>query len=78
MSDHVSSPKTPSDNIVRKIGRVQFSADSVQFVKWVNQLKWHVLEHMVMFMFCADINVSTCHMYVWPHASGELRNVSNW
>ena len=30
MSDRVSPPKTPSDNVVEKIGRVQFSSNSIQ------------------------------------------------
>ena len=79
---HLKHHPTPSDNVVGKIGRVQFSSDSNQLCRMGKPIKWQVFVHVVMFMFlcvcpCADINVSTCQMQIWPHTSGELRNVSN-
>ena len=73
---------TPSNNVVGKIGRVQFSSDSNKICRMGKPIKWQVFVHVVMFMFLcvcprADINVSTCQMCIWPHTSGELRNMSN-
>ena len=42
---------TPSDNVVRKIGRVQFSSDSNQLCRMGKPIKWQVFVHVVMFMF---------------------------
>ena len=48
---------TPSDNVVRKIGRVQFSSDSNQLCRMDKPIKWQVSVHVVMFMFCVYVHV---------------------
>ena len=39
MCDRVSPPTTPSDNVVGKNGRVQFSSDSIQFCQMGQPVK---------------------------------------
>ena len=48
---------TPSDNVVRKIGRVQFSSDSNQLCRMDKPIKWQVFVHVVMFMVCVYVHV---------------------
>ena len=48
---------TTSDNVVRKIGSVQFSSDSNQLCRMDKPIKWQVFVHVVMFMICVYVPV---------------------
>ena len=52
---------TPSDNVVGKIGRVQFSSDSIQLCRVGQPIKYQVIEHVVMFMcvYMPDVKMAS-------------------
>ena len=67
---------TPSDNVVRKIGRVQFSSDSNQLCRMGKPIKWQVFVHVVMFLFlcvCPRADINVFRMLVVDMASHEWR-----